>query len=1509
MSNFHKVMRFIRSLLLYFFVLIFAIGLLLFFIIQTSSFQTYLGNKATNWLSRELKTEVKIERINIDFFHALSLKGIFIKDLKNDTLLYAEQIQCDIKELNLKQRKIHLKKIELINATAKAITYKNDSLPNYQFLVNYFSATADTAVSEPFDFDYGNIHLTNINLIYKNENDTSKSKGINYADISVKQFNGEIDGLFINKDTVRVQLNDISLKESCGLAIEKLSTRVKISPTGVYLDSLFLKTEHSLLSGHYYMKTQNWNDYSDFLNRVKLDLFLKDSSEISIQDVGYFADILADDPDKIKLTGSINGKINSLYGKAIKLKFAGQTKYVGNFYLQDITDISNSFFHLNIDELKTNANDLAQLHIPPYNSNQTLQIPDIVKKLGNISYKGLIIGKLNDIIAKGKLISNIGNIETDASIKNLTDAKILPQYQGKLKTQNFNLGLILGNKDIGMVSMDIEIEGKGFSIDQLEASLIGNVQQLNYNNYDYKNILLTGDFAKKRFNGKFECKDENADLDFYGSADLNNKIPELDFISTVNKLNLTKLHFIKSDSVIAEFSSQAAISLKGSDIDHMTGRINFDNSILTYNSSIYKLSVFDLTLDQLDELKSIKFSSGIADATIKGNFNLTNLSGAFKQVFNQYYPTFISSDKSSKKYYDNFDFNLKIKKFNLINGLFFPELNISPKTVISGKFDASDNFVQLNSSSDLISYSGKTVKYFELDLKSNSLKGLNLSLASNKINITDSLSLDNFLFKANSLDTKTSFGINWDNQLPKNKYTGTIDANLDFNKSGMELVFDKIHLTVADSNWYLSKSNLIKLDTGGCLSIDTLELYNRDQRISVSGKVSKNDNDKLNLSLYKFKLRQLNAFVASSGTSFNGFLSGNISIADVYKKVKFLSNLDFDHLEINDKQIGSGEIDSRFDSDKECVTILGKFRKQYSTGTIVDTNFRNLYFKGNYFPTKKDNNIDLVIELKTLDIAIAQPYVKGVLSFGKGYVSGKANVTGSINKPLINGNISLESVRNLRVDYLNTFYTASGNILLEPDRFAFEGISLFDANGKQASVWGNIFHDNFKNLKLDFDITTNKFMVLNTNPLINPSYYGKAFVTGNVGIWSQDDNINIEANVKTEKGTLFNIPLAGTEEVAENEFITFIKKDTSKSNISEKNDLSHINMVFNLEATRDADIQLIFDEKAGDVIKANGNGMIKMNINTQGNFEMFGTYAINDGSYLFTLENFINKKFDIESGSTIKWTGSPYNAEINITANYKQRASLNPFFPNVTQSAGSSTSGTDGASSNKTTGSNDDVNKRYPVECKLYMKDKLLTPEITFGISLPTVNEEKRQQVMGYINNEQELNRQVFSLLLLKSFVTPLALNAQSGVNAGNAVGANATEMLSNQLSNWLSQLSSNIDVGVNYTPGSSLSNEELDLALSTQLFNDRLSIDGNVGLNNNTQTKTNNVIGDVNIDYKLNDEGKLRIKAFNRSNDTYQTTTAGGQFTQGLGVFFREEFESIDELYRRYKKKISRKK
>jgi hypothetical protein len=381
----------------------------------------------------------------------------------------------------------------------------------------------------------------------------------------------------------------------------------------------------------------------------------------------------------------------------------------------------------------------------------------------------------------------------------------------------------------------------------------------------------------------------------------------------------------------------------------------------------------------------------------------------------------------------------------------------------------------------------------------------------------------------------------------------------------------------------------------------------------------------------------------------------------------------------------------------------------------------------------------------------------------------------------------------------------------------------------------------------------------------------------------------MEINMKTNGGTRFVIPLDGPSEMSNNEFIQFVSKDTVKKvkPISKSN----ISLDFNLEATSDAEVQLIFDEKSGDVIKARGDGNLHMKINSKGKFDMFGDYVLSTGDYLFTLENFVTKKFEIEKGSSIKWNGNVYKANIDIVANYKQRASIKPLFPN------------DSASN---------YNKRFPVDCKLYMKDKLTSPDIEFGIELPTIDESTRTLVKNLLVDPNELNRQVFSLLLLRSFVTPIAVTGGSGVNAGGAMAATGSEMLSNKISSWLNGVTKDVDIGVNYRPGDALSNEELDLALSKQLFNNRLTIDGNLGVNNNSAnsktTNNSNLIGDVTVELKLTESGKYRVKGFNRSNDNTQVLNSGGPFTQGVGIFYREEFESLNELYRRYLGKVKKK-
>ena len=406
---------------------------------------------------------------------------------------------------------------------------------------------------------------------------------------------------------------------------------------------------------------------------------------------------------------------------------------------------------------------------------------------------------------------------------------------------------------------------------------------------------------------------------------------------------------------------------------------------------------------------------------------------------------------------------------------------------------------------------------------------------------------------------------------------------------------------------------------------------------------------------------------------------------------------------------------------------------------------------------------------------------------------------------------------------------------------------------------------------------------MNTSYAQNELYYGKAKATGLVKIRGDVNNIIMDITAKTEKGTEMVIPISSGTEVSESSFITFVNRDTISIEEEKEVNLSGITLNFDLEVTPEATMKILLDPEGE--IEATGSGNIRLEITSLGAFNMYGDYIVDGGKYMFTLQNVIKKPFVIKKGGSISWHGDPYDAEVNIKAIYKVKTSLNDI----------QGIGMDSSSVNS---------KRIPVDCVLGLKGNLFSPEIKFNIDLPTSSDESKQLLYSAIDttNELEVNKQMLSLIVINRFTSD-----ESDLTLGEGFGSTSYELLSNQLSSWLSKISNDFDIGVNYRPGDKITSDELEVALSTQLFNNRVLIDGNFGLggdqNTENQQKVSNIVGDVNIEVKITDDGRFRIKAFNRSNNDYFSDPLS-PYTQGIGVFYRREFDKFEDLFNSKKKK-----
>jgi hypothetical protein len=1464
------------------------IVVLLFLLLQLSSVQNYLAHKGAEYLSKKLKTKVEIGSIELSFYKRIIVNDIYLEDLHNDTLFYAKKLNLGIGEIDSEKRTIEIRNVGLLSGKSKIIKYATDDDFNMQFIIDAFDDgdTTKHTKKAPWKLTIGEVTCVNVDFSYKNEHDTLHTTGINFFDLRAQSINGRFSDINIVGDTIRATIDYLAAKEKSGFVIKNLSSYVKVSPLVLQLDELKLRTPESDIKTDLTFSYTRWRDYMNFIHNVRIKADF-DHSQLEMSDIAYFASELKGIYERLDITGKVSGKIDDLRGKDMDILLGNHTEFVGDLTLTGLPNIDETLIYLNVDKLTTDYNDLSQIPIPPFNLRKKLMVPKNIAMLGNISFKGTFTGLYNDFYAYGTFNSALGSVSTDIAVRH-DEIKDKESYKGKIKSNQFDFGKFLGAPMLGKASVDATIDGEGFTIEDLKAKLEGKINSLDFNKYNYKNIAIEGEIAKQIFKGKLNVQDDNIDFDFIGKVDFNTKLPTLDFITTLNRADLAALNFVKTAKK-TNLSTQIIINVVGDNIDNLVGQMNFDNTIYEQDNERYKMSVFNLIAEQENNQRSIKLFSDFADATIKGKFKILDLPLSIENILTNYLPNYFTKTNNIQN--QNFDYKVNFKKTDPVTKLFIPNVKIAPKTFINGAFNSSSNEVSLAGNSSKLTISG--IDFINLKTEANTTnQKLQIITACDQIILSDSVSMNNFILSTNTLNDSVNVALSWDNKSQR-ATVGDIKAFLHFNND--KTIKFKIlpsQFIVADSVWAINKTNEVIIDSTH-IQVKELTVEHENQSILMNGNISEVRKDELKLYFSDFNLSNLNPFLKPFGVTLKGRLNGQSSVYDLYKSPIFISDNTFSKLLINGNELGDGNVASLWDNAKEALYLNGKF----TLNTVP-----NILFSGYYYPKKKEENIDMELNLQSIQLKLFEPFVKKYCSDFVGDLDANVSIRGAVNKPLLFGTAHVNA-KKITVSYLKTSYKFSHDITIDNNSFAIENMSVSDANNNKAIVNGHVYHDNFDKFQLDFDINANKFMFLNTTEADNSLYYGTAFATGLINIFGfVDNNILIDANVKTEKilsadksdkinvlskteMTKMFIPLSGPTEVSENNFITFVKKDTNTKNKDYNVRLDGIVLNFDLEVTPDAEIQLIFDQKVGDIIKAKGAGNIKLKISPTGDFKMYGDYIIENGDYLFTLQNIINKKFDIENGSTIKWSGIPYKADLNISALYKAKASIKPFFPNDSTAA---------------------YKKRYPVDLKLLMTDDLLTPDIAFDLNLPTIDPTIRQQVLSYMNTETEMNRQVFALLILNSFVTPSQLSG-GGPDAVAAAGANAFELLSNQLSNMLSKISKDFDIGIKYRPGDAVSKDELGVAMSTQLFNDKLTIDGNLGVNNNNQN-TNSIAGDVNIDYKLTDDGKVRIKAFNRANDNNLNYTYG-PYTQGVGIFYREEFDSFKELRERYQKVIENRK
>ncbi|MFN8208042.1 MAG: translocation/assembly module TamB domain-containing protein [Bacteroidales bacterium] len=1449
-----------------------------FLLIQNNKVQTYLVQKLTGILSENLNAQVTLSHVNIGFFNRINIDDLLIRDQRADTMIYAPRVTCSITGISRVKKEVVVHRMIFNRPSIYLYTDSSKNI-NIQFLLDATKSKPDTT-REKWDFLVRGINISKALFTYKYDVPGKIQEGsIDFTNIRVTNLNLNIEDLNLPGDSLTLHVRKLNGIEKTGLKINEFNTDLTIDSTFLHWRNIVIKTDRSTLLADYFLM-----DYATirdiavgrFGKKVRLNLAMR-PSVLSLEDMAFITPVFRGIPHSLEVSGRITGKINDLKGRNIRMVYNKRSVLSGNFDFLGLPDIKHTFLYANIKEFSTTAEDIESIDIPAM--KRKIELPSAARQFGMINYTGRFTGFFDDFVAYGKLESRLGSMFGDLVITHDNARNFT--FRGSLSGSDFDLGNLVPTRRnlFGRVDFAAEVDGMKDG-KRLNGKVEGKVSSLGFNKYNYHNIDIHGTFTNDTYDGSITVNDPNFEMDFLGRLDFSSERPEYDFTANIPRANLHAMNFSSQDSLM-NLSCILTANFLGNNLNTFDGDIKLLNATIERTGK--KLYLYNLGLSAVNtsDSGSLVLRSDFADARLDGQYDFKTLAYSFHGLIRKYLPSFtdlpVNPDTTA---INRFRFQVKIKDAHELFSFFEPTLSVSNRSMVNGFYNPAGQELVVNGYCDTLIW--KDFRFDGLTVNGSSTgEEFEISSGSKLLSFKNQLNFENFTSTAR-LHNDSIFAvtrtINWDTLLNKgNVVASGVVYRLPGNTTPvLDFLIQPSQVIVKNIAWNIDPCR-ISVDTSG-ISIRTFNLFSGDQFLRVDGEARKNEGAKLRVAVQQLNAQNLNIFTRDKGFTFTGKIAGSAALSDFFKAPVFEGEFNIDSLTINGEVLGNTRVGMAWKSEENKIDIdVASWRQKLQT---VDAS-------GYYVPGTHEINMD--ISLNKLRVNILRPYFAKIFSNINGQASGKLHLGGTTLALLMDGELDCQKI-SFMVDYLRTRYNFSDIIRVEQNRFYCNNIAVNDEAGNKGLLNGWVYGRNFKYWTMDLNLEAVNMLCLNTMAKDNDLYYGKVYATGTGSITGPIENLKMNIKGSTDKNSVLYIPLTSGEEVTENRFITFKGGRTTdhKNSLPANNplNLAGIQMNFEFTITPDAEAQLIFDPKMGDIIRGRGNGNIKMDINTLGKFRMFGDFVIDEGEYLFTLQNVINKRFKVERGGTVSWNGDPLDANLNIRAVYPVKTSVYDLL--ILEA-------------------NEEYKKRIPIECEIYLTDKLMKPTIRYDINLPTAEEELKSKVRDAVNTQEELSKQFLSLLVLNSFMPdPNRTTAGEGTNALGAAGVGVTtsELLSNQLSNWLSQISNDFDIGVNYRPGDEITSQQVEVALSTQLLNDRVSINGNLDVRGNqaettTQTSASNIVGDFVVDVKLTESGKLRVKAFNRTNDKILYDIS--PYTQGVGISYQEDFNNFRELLKRY--------